>query len=112
KVFKHGEEETLIYFDAADEMVKIDRTHSGDTSFNKKFSSIDSVSIPRGIDDLKFRILIDNSIVEVFINDGEYALTDLIFPRKTNGTVQFFATDLKGIQFRNLKIWEMNAPGK
>ncbi len=112
KVFKHGEEETLIYFDAADNMVKIDRTHSGNTSFNKKFPSVDSVSIPRGIDDLKFRILIDNSIVEVFINDGEYALTDLIFPRKTNGTVQFFATDLKGIQFRNLKIWEMNAPGK
>lgn len=109
KVFKHGNEETFIYFDAVDNMLKIDRTHSGNVSFNGKFPGIDSVLIPQSVDDLKFRVLIDNSIVEVFINDGEYVLTDLVFPQKRNGLVQFFATNPEGMQFRKVKVWQMNA---
>ena len=109
KVFKHGEEETLIYFDKKDNTVKIDRTKSGNVNFNKKFSGIESVKISSGDLNLKFRILIDESIAEVFVNNGEEVLTDLVFPTKENGAIEFFAAKGATTQFRDVKIWRMNA---
>ncbi|MEP6927282.1 MAG: glycoside hydrolase family 32 protein [Ginsengibacter sp.] len=109
KVFKHGEEETLIYFDKKNNTVKIDRTKSGNVNFSKRFPGIDSVRISSGDGDLKFRILIDKSIVEVFINNGEYALTDLVFPTKENGAIEFFTTPGLITEFKNVKIWKMNS---
>ena len=109
KVFKHGEEGTLIYFDKKDSTVKIDRTKSGNVKFNKRFSSIESVKISSGDLDLKFRILIDKSIIEAFINNGEEVLTDLVFPTKENGAIEFFSKPKATAQFRNVKIWRMNS---
>lgn len=109
KVFKHGKEQTLIYFDKKDNTVKIDRIKSGNVNFNKKFSGIESVKISSGDLNLKFRILIDESIVEVFVNNGKYVLTDLVFPTKENGAIEFFATKGAATQFRDLKIWRMKA---
>ena len=108
KVFKHGGEETLIYFDKKDNTVKIDRTGSGNVNFNKKFSSVESAPISSNKPNLKFRILIDKSIIEVFINDGEQVITDLVFPTKQNGDAAFFTSSKKIIQFKNVKIWKMN----
>ena len=109
KVFKHGGEETLIYFDKKDNTVKIDRTGSGNVNFNKRFSSVESAPISSNKQNLKFRILIDKSIVEVFINDGEQVITDLVFPTKQNGDAAFFTSSKNIIQFKNVKIWKMNS---
>lgn len=109
KIFKHGKEETLIYFDTKDSTIKIDRTQSGNVNFNKKFSGIESVKISSADLDLKFRILIDKSIAEVFVNNGEEVLTDLVFPTKENGAIEFFAKPKTSAQFRNVKIWQMKA---
>jgi levanbiose-producing levanase len=38
------------------------------------------------------RILIDQSIVEVFVNQGEYTITDLVFPNLAKGGVSLFST--------------------
>lgn len=112
KVFKNDEEEALIYFDKKDSAVKIDRTKSGNVNFNKRFSGIESVKISPGDLDVKFRIWIDESIVEVvevFISGGEYVLTDFVFPTKENGVIEFLATPGLIKQFRNVKIWRMNS---
>ena len=58
---------------------------------------------------MKFRILIDESIAEVFVNNGEEVLTDLVFPTKENGAIEFFAAKGATTQFRDVKIWRMNA---
>lgn len=108
KVFKHGKEETLIYFDKKDNTVKIDRTKSGNVNFNKRFSSIESVPVFFNEQNLKFRILIDKSIIEVFINNGEQVMTDLVFPTKENGDVEFYTSPGTVTQFKNVKIWRMN----
>jgi fructan beta-fructosidase len=108
KVFKHGEEETLIYFDRKENAVKIDRTKSGNVNFNKKFPGIDSAPLAVNHKNVKLRILIDKSIVEVFINDGEEVMTDLVFPTKANGSVEFFASK-KTSQFKNVSIRKIKA---
>ena len=107
KVFKTGEEETTIYFDKTDHHIKLDRTKSGNTTFSKRFSSIESVEVPKGNFAIKFRILTDNSLVEVFINDGERVITDQVFPLKLNGSVEFFSTGGK-TDFSSVKIYKMN----
>ena len=42
-------------------------------------------------DKINVRILIDQSIVEVFVNDGEYVFTDQVFPKHAEGAVELFA---------------------
>jgi sucrose-6-phosphate hydrolase SacC (GH32 family) len=36
---------------------------------------------------LKIDIFVDNSIVEIFANDGRAVLTDLVFPNTNGGTI-------------------------
>lgn len=107
KVFKNGNEETVIYYDKSDNTVKMDRTKSGRTIFSTRFASVESVSVPNGNSDIKLRILIDKSLVEVFVNDGEQVMTDQVFPTIANGGIELFSTS-GTVVFKNIKIWKMN----
>jgi fructan beta-fructosidase len=106
KVFKVGNEETVIYFNKQESTINIDRRKSGYVNFSNRFSSVESVPIAAGNSDLKFRILIDKSIVEVFVNDGEKVLTDQVFPAHSNGGVELFSAG-GTTRFKNVKVWKM-----
>jgi fructan beta-fructosidase len=45
-VFKSGDEETSIFYNASERTVSLDRRKSGDTSFHKDFASIETVQLP------------------------------------------------------------------
>lgn len=90
-VFKSGTEETTISYNPITKTISLDRMRSGDTGFNKSFASIETVQLHTSGDKIKLRILIDKSIVEVFVNDGAYALTDQVFPRHNEGGIELFA---------------------
>jgi len=62
-----------------------DRTKSGKIDFNKNFSSIETMQVVPQNGVLKLDIFVDNSIVEVFANEGEAVLSDLVFPQKMEG---------------------------
>ncbi len=87
-LFKSGDEETIIGFDAAKGEVFFDRTHSGNVAFHPKFSSIERAPARLIDGKLKLSIYVDQSIVEVFINDGEAVITDQIFPTSESTQVQ------------------------
>ncbi|WP_153800469.1 glycoside hydrolase family 32 protein [Foetidibacter luteolus] len=97
KVFKSGDEETAVYYNSATQTVAIDRTKSGDTSFSKVFASVDTVKVNAGDGKVKFRLLIDKSVVELFVNDGVYVLTDLVFPKQQDGGVELFSENGKAV---------------
>lgn len=105
-VLKHGDNETMIYYNKKDNTLKIDRTNSGNVSFSKKFPGIESVPLPDVKDGIPIRILADKNIVEVFVNNGRQVMTDLVFPLSGNCTAAFF-TEGGGAVFRNVKIWRM-----
>lgn len=71
----------------------IDRTKTH-SDFNPDFASIDAVSIPQYPPSISLRVIVDQSVAEIFINNGEQVLTELFFLRggkvkvKSNGEVK------------------------
>jgi fructan beta-fructosidase len=56
---------------------------------------------------VKFRILIDKSIVEVFANNGEHVITDLVFPTSNEDGVEFFSRNGKAV-FSDIVVNRVN----
>lgn len=80
QIFYSAIQGTKIYYNKKENALYLDRTNSGDTTFSNRFKSKEKIQLNKYYDNLKFRILIDKSIIELFINDGEYSITDQIFP--------------------------------
>ncbi|PRB40585.1 glycosyl hydrolase family 32 [Arthrobacter sp. MYb23] len=75
-----GSQGTVLSYTTSNGRITLDRTRSGDTTFHEKFASAESA--PAALEDgiLKLLIVVDQSSVEVFAQDGKVALTDLVFP--------------------------------
>ena len=75
-------EVTAIVIDPSERQLTIDRTHSGIKEFHPAFAASSRHAAPLRIANgiLKIRFLLDTSSLEIFAQDGEIALTDLIFP--------------------------------
>lgn len=83
--------------------IYLDRQHSGNVEFNKDFPSIDRAPI-LSEGSVKLRVLIDQSVIEVFVNDGEAAITSLAFPRHRNKMHIVNRANIKSIQ-----AWEIRS---
>ena len=75
-------EVTTIAIDPSGAQLVIDRAHSGLKEFHPAFAGSSRHAAPLRITDghLTVRFLLDTSSLEVFAQDGETVLTDLIFP--------------------------------
>ncbi len=93
KILKSGNEETVVGYDVRRGELFIDRTHSGKIDFHKDFPSIDRAKLLPRMGKINLHILIDCSIVEVFANDGEVAMSELVFPTKTDYQVETYSKD-------------------
>ena len=83
---------TQIGYDTTTGQVYIDRSKSGDVTFDPNFSVRQSAPLPldrRGR--LHLHILVDTSSVEVFTDRGQIVLTDQIFPGPHSNGVSLFA---------------------
>lgn len=60
--------------------VYFDRRNAGDVSFSDRFPSVEKAPARLVDGKVKLDIYFDQSIVEVFINDGEAVITDRVFP--------------------------------
>ncbi|MNC12510.1 Levanase precursor [compost metagenome] len=75
-----GQSETIIGYDPEREWLFIDRSKSGLTGFNPSFACKHGARVVPDNGNIKLRIWVDRSVVEVFANEGLVALTDQIFP--------------------------------
>jgi len=92
-VLQSGTEQTTITLNKALSEVLLDRTKSGNSSFSSAFSGVESAKMDNvDFNNITCRILVDQSIVEVFINSGEYTITDLVFPTQAKGGISLFST--------------------
>lgn len=73
-------EEFIITYDQKAMTLTCDRSKSGITNFNQHFASKPTVA-PVHKKLTQLRIFVDNSSVEVFGNNGEVCLTNLVFPK-------------------------------
>ncbi|GFF38042.1 levanase [Aspergillus udagawae] len=86
-------EQTLVGYDFVNKQVFIDRTKSGDVSFDKTFASVYRGPLaPSDNGEVKLSIFVDRSSVEVFGGRGETTLTAQIFPSKDAIYAQLVST--------------------
>lgn len=106
KLLKTGNEETSIYYNSQLGQLLLDRTSSGDTSFSKQFSSVEKAAISPDHGAIKLRVLVDKCIVEVFANDGQATITELVFPKAKGGGIQLFTKGGKAL-FKSVKVFSI-----
>lgn len=74
-------EQTLVGYDFVNKQIFIDRTKSGDVSFDKTFASVYRGPLtPDTAGKVNLSIFVDRASVEVFGGQGETTLTAQIFP--------------------------------
>ena len=107
KILKNGKGETLVGYNSKTQEVFIDRTHAGNTGAIKDFDSIERVRVNPVDGKIKFHLFIDQSIVEVFVNDGEQVLTEQVFPTHKKSSLSTYS-DNGRTAFRVL-AWKMRS---
>jgi beta-fructofuranosidase len=102
-VSEDGAEETLIYYDKKARMLKVDTRKSG-LKFGRKIIEEAPFELKPG-EPMNFRIFIDKSIVEVFINDRQ-AIARRIYPTLEGTGIKLFSEG-GDIDVESVKSWEM-----
>jgi fructan beta-fructosidase len=83
-------QKTLMTINAETNLFILDRKDSGNVAFSENFANRQEMKI-NAVDHVNVRIIIDSSSIEVFINDGAYALTSLIYPDKACEQITIFS---------------------
>lgn len=73
-------QETLVGYDARAGQVFLDRSKSGQVAFSPQFPRRYRAPLPLTNGELKLRIFVDRSSVEVFAGGGRVVFTALVFP--------------------------------
>ncbi|MEV7997571.1 glycoside hydrolase family 32 protein [Pseudarthrobacter oxydans] len=69
----------------------VDRRESGQTGFHESFPSIDTAPIQETHGSYTLTIYLDRCSVEVFAQDGQVTMTELIFPAETSTDLAVYA---------------------
>ncbi|MUU69743.1 glycoside hydrolase family 32 protein [Pseudarthrobacter sp. GA104] len=69
----------------------VDRRESGQTGFHASFPSIDTAPIQTTAASYELTIFVDRCSVEVFAQDGQVTMTELIFPAETSTDLAVYA---------------------
>jgi fructan beta-fructosidase len=87
----------------------VDRTASGPSGFSKLFAGISKAPYFAG-NQVTFHVIVDAASVELFVDNGNLVMTNLVFPSENFNHLKIFSTGgeviLKNAEFHNLKrIW-------
>jgi fructan beta-fructosidase len=86
-------EETVVGIDQAKGTVFVDRTRSGETDWSPDFPVRVSAPLKHPqAGTIAMEIVVDNNSIEVFAEDGETVLTDLIYPAASSQGIAFYST--------------------
>ncbi|AXJ08669.1 glycoside hydrolase family 32 protein [Arthrobacter sp. PM3] len=92
-IVRGGEAEgTRIGLRPTEGRIVVDRRESGQTDFHGSFASIDTAPIRTTDGSYEITVYVDRCSVEVFAQEGQVTLTELIFPAATSTEVSLYAT--------------------
>jgi len=81
EIANNEKQKVVLGYTTATGEVFLDRTKSGRTDFNVLFAAgMHKAQARSNMKEMMIEVLIDKSSVEFFFNNGEYVLTDLVFP--------------------------------
>ncbi|MDE7120474.1 MAG: GH32 C-terminal domain-containing protein [Muribaculaceae bacterium] len=98
-----GEKVAMVY-DTAARTLSFDRRQSGLVDFSKDFPAVTVAPTFETDGKISLRIFVDRSSVEVFGNDGRFAMTNLVFPQAPYTGLTVWATGGKA-RVGNLTIY-------
>ena len=98
-----GEEKTVFYYNAAEKFFGLNRDKAG-----REQSGTREFDLPE-LDTLKFRIFLDKSSIEVFMNDGEYVMSTRVYAREDSLGIRFIPKEggkmvMPSLKFYTLKV--------
>ncbi|MFI0452508.1 GH32 C-terminal domain-containing protein [Actinomadura sp. 6N118] len=102
---------TQIGYDTTTSELYIDRTASGNVTFDATFPGVHRAPLPLDHGQLKLRIIVDASSVEVYAGQGQVTLTDQIFPDPASTGLSVFAND-GSAQVKTLTAWHLASTWK
>jgi fructan beta-fructosidase len=99
-------EHTSIGYNNSQRQLVVDRTNAGESNFHEGFAKIQEIPAPLLESNvLKLHIFVDHHSIEVFANNGEISITNLIFPIQNNTRLELFTNTETKIKM--LDIYEM-----
>jgi fructan beta-fructosidase len=100
----------VIGYDAENKKLFINRKGTGDTSFNKNFAALSHYETSLDLKNKKISldIFFDNSIIEIFAEDGTCVMTAQIFPSKKSNGIELFSENGTN-SFEEIKIWQIRS---
>lgn len=103
KLNNSKKEEVVFMFDFEQNNFTIDRTKSGIVDFNESFA-VPAVAPLAVQNAYQLRVLVDRCSVEAFLDGGEVAMTNLVFPNEPYSEIEFLGNNLKVNKLKIIKI--------
>lgn len=95
-----------IYIDAKAGKVYMDRTHSGQTDFNPKEFAVATWGEISKNTAHTFQVFVDKCSIELFVDGGKVAMTNLVFPETPYNLIEFHAEGGKA-NVKNMHIYKL-----
>ncbi|MEW9669402.1 glycoside hydrolase family 32 protein [Ammoniphilus sp. 3BR4] len=100
RVDERAQQETVLTYSKKEKVLILDRNQSGAGPGGIRKAAVDLIH-----DRLKLQIFIDQSSIEIFINEGEKVMTARVYPRKEAVNIHFFSDG--PLEIVQLKKWKM-----
>ena len=81
---------TTIEYDALNHVIILNRRNSGNVEFSDMFSTDQELKMSER-NHVQLRVIIDKCSIEIFINDGTYAITSLVYPDETCESITLYS---------------------
>ena len=85
-------QQLIIGYDRIAGQVYVDRTSAGVVDFSEDFPGRHTASFQPQNDEISFHIFVDRSSMELFLNHGELAMTEIVFPEEGFTHIRLFSS--------------------
>ncbi|MGF7532998.1 glycoside hydrolase family 32 protein [Bacillus mexicanus] len=100
---RDGVNHTDLVYDVSSNEFVFNRQQSGKVIDKPEFYNLQRTTIPPKDGRIKLNIVIDNSTVELFINDGEQVFSNMIFPEEDSTGFRIWTDDFMLIERLSIK---------
>lgn len=98
-------EKVAMYYDVVRKQLVMDRSASGIVGFSRDFPAV-TVAPVRNTDQIHLRLFIDRSSVEAFGEEGEYVMTNLVFPAEPYNRM-VFSSDKGSYIVKSMNVYRL-----
>lgn len=98
-------EKVAMYYDVVRKQFVMDRSASGIVGFSRDFPAV-TVAPIRNTDQIHLRLFIDRSSVEAFGEEGEYVMTNLVFPAEPYNRM-VFSSDKGSYIVKSMNVYRL-----